>query len=352
MSPDPIHLQTKLPQPRRVLTVTDLVPGSTADYRTRALRRLGQQLTVFNVKQYDLPHRRLNALRSRIPFGPWIAKINRELLAIIEQSQPEIVVFDKPILFSRETIACIKGTGAKIVFYVQDGPFGPRRDGCWRQFYRTYQLADLHCLFREADVRRYAAWGLPFLKLLFSYEPSVLFPPPAAWSDADRDREISYIGHPHEDRPAFLMELGERFHLPISVSGNRWPDVLTAEQQRKYLRDGFLQGAAYRDGIWKSKVNVSFVTQCNEDDIAHKAIEIAASGGFLLALRTGGHRACFEEDREAVFFASLNECAEKAVYYLARPTEREAIARQGHLRAITSGYSNDTQLAQVLNYFG
>jgi spore maturation protein CgeB len=351
MSTDPIPLQTKLPRPRRVLYVSDIVPDSTADYRTRALLRLGQHLTVFNGRRYDLPHRRLNALRNRVPFGPWIARINRDLLARVQQCHPDIVLFDKPILFTRETIARIKDTGAKIVFYVQDGPFGPRNDGCWSQFYRTYQLADLHCLFRYADARRYSQWGLPFLKLLFSYEPSVLFPPPATWSDADRDREISYIGHPHEDRPAFLLELGERFHLPISVAGNRWPAVLSNEQQRKYLKSGFLQGAAYRDGIWKSKVNVSFVTQRNEDDIAHKSIEIAASGGFLLALRTNGHRECFEEDREAVFFSSLTECADKAAYYLARPTEREAIAHQGYLRAMSSGYSNDTQLARLLNYF-
>ena len=63
-----------------------------------------------------------------------------------------------------------------------------------------------------------------------------------------------------------------------------------------------LPGRHYREAIWRSKVNLSFVTQANEDDIAHKAVETAACGQSLLAFRTPGHEALLEEDKEAVFF--------------------------------------------------
>jgi spore maturation protein CgeB len=105
---------------------------------------------------------------------------------------------------------------------------------------------------------------------------------------------------------------------------------------------------AYRRGIWASRINLSFVTEMNEEDVAHKAFEIAACGGFLLALRTPGHQACFEEGREAEFFSTIEECAEKARYYLEHPAEREEIARRGCERARLSGYDNDTQLNRVL----
>ena len=112
---------------------------------------------------------------------------------------------------------------------------------------------------------------------------------------------------------------------------------------------GYLANDAYREGIWRSKINRSFVTEDNEDDIAHKAVEIAACGAFLMALRTPEHEALVEEDKEAVFFSSAEECADKARFYLARPDLREAIAARGRERAVRSGYDNDSQLARVLN---
>jgi spore maturation protein CgeB len=56
-----------------------------------------------------------------------------------------------------------------------------------------------------------------------------------------------------------------------------------------------------------------------------------------------------EGDREAVFFSSLEDCADKCRFYLDRPELREAIARRGRERAVRSGYGNDTQLPKILN---
>ena len=60
-------------------------------------------------------------------------------------------------------------------------------------------------------------------------------------------------------------------------------------------------------------------------------------------------RLILQEDREAVFFSSVEECADKARFYLDRPDLREAIGRRARERAVRSGYDNDTQLARILN---
>lgn len=243
----------------------------------------------------------------------------------------------------------IHAAGARIVFYLQDAPFGPRNDGCWVQFYKTYRMADLHCLFRKADVARYSAWGLPWIETMFSFDPVLHFPAPAGFTDAERVRGVSYIGFPYEDRPAFLLKLAREYKLPVFVNGARWRRVLTPDELQFFTLGDFLGGEQYRHGIWQSKINLSFVTATNEDDIAHKAVEIAACGSFLMALRTPGHQALFEEDREAVFFSSVEECAEKVRFYLERAELREAIAARGRERAVRSGYDNDSQLSRALN---
>ena len=144
--------------------------------------------------------------------------------------------------------------------------------------------------------------------------------------------------------------MGDDQHLPVAIAGPRWAKFLSPESFRRYVTDGYLSDSAYREAIWQSRINLSFVTDSNEDDISHKSVEIAACQGFLLALRTGGHQALFEEDREAVFFSSLEECADKCRFYLDRPSLREAIARRGRERAIRSGYDNDTQISHILNH--
>ena len=60
--------------------------------------------------------------------------------------------------------------------------------------------------------------------------------------------------------------------------------------------------AGYREAVWRSKINLSFITHANQDEFVHKSFEIAGCGGFLLAERSAGHAARFVEDEEAVFF--------------------------------------------------
>jgi hypothetical protein len=337
------------PRERSILYVASLAPFSTAGYRLDSLQQLGQRVQPFDIRQYEPSNRIAQLVRLRYPFGPLVARVNEDLRKAFAAHRPDVVWFDKPTVFTRETMEAIHHAGAQVVFYVQDAPFGPRNDGCWRQFLRVYCMADLHCLMRQADIARYRACGLPWIDTMFSFDSRTHFPPPSGFSDAERARDISYIGHPHEQRPAFLLKLAREHQLPVFVNGNRWSRVLTSDELGFFTLGNFLVNEEYRRGIWRSKINLSFVTESNEDDIAHKAVEVAACGGFLLALRTPGHQALFDEDLEAVFFSSVEECADKARFYLDRPELREAIAARGRERAVRSGYDNDTQLARILN---
>lgn len=332
----------------KILYVGPLASGQTSLYRYRALQRLQQEVIPFDLARYRYRLGKMNALVLRFPMGPLISRVNADLVAAVEKERPDIVWLDKPIQFTPATIRRVKESGPFLVCYNQDSPFGPRDDGCWYQFNRVYRAFDLHCLFRNSDVLRYEKWGLNYVKTQFSYDPVQNVPPPANWSDADREREVSFIGSPYENRPDFLRSLIEAHRLPVVISGPRWEKVFNPSELARYTRGGMLKDAEYREAIWKSKINLAFITLSNEDDVAHKAFEITACRGFLLALRSSGHQAAFEEGKEAEFFSSMEECAEKIRYYLDHPAEREAIAMRGWERSIRSGYDNDTQLGRIL----
>ena len=188
------------------------------------------------------------------------------------------------------------------------------------------------------------------LKIQTAYEPTIHFPPPVGWSDRERDRGVSFIGTPYDDRAEFLTRLWREFGCPVVISGNRvWRRVLDAQAAAAlYPIPGELYREAYRDGIWRSNINLSFITHSNQDEFVHKSFEIAACEGFLLAERSPGHLARFIEDEEAVFFTGIEECMAKIRRYLPDGAARARIARAGRERAERSGYSNDAQMRIVV----
>ena len=139
------------------------------------------------------------------------------------------------------------------------------------------------------------------------------------------------MGTPYDDRAAFLTRLWSERGVPVAINGGpqHWLKVLSPEaaagmyQRRELFRD------EYREAIWRSKINLSFLTHSNQDEFAHKSFEIAACGGFLLAERSEGHVQRFREDEEAVFFSDFEECAVKIARYLPDEAARERIAAAG-----------------------
>jgi spore maturation protein CgeB len=189
------------------------------------------------------------------------------------------------------------------------------------------------------------------IKIQTAYEPTIHFPPPAGSSDADRDREVSFIGTPYDQRGEFLTRLWRDYGIPITISGTDrfWRKAMPADAFTALFRDGELFLQQYREGIWRSKINLSFLTHSNQDEFAHKSFEIAGCGSFLLAERSPGHTERFVEDEEAVFFSTIEECAAKIRRWLPDEAGRARIAAQGAARAKASGYHNDGQVHAILH---
>ncbi len=58
----------------------------------------------------------------------------------------------------------------------------------------------------------------------------------------------------------------------------------------------------------------------------------------------------FAEDRDAVFFGSLDEAVSKITSYLHDNTARERIAAEGRHRSIESDYSIDARMKHVVSW--
>ncbi len=338
----------------KILYAGQLSERDSALYRVWALERLGHTVVRLDSYGYQpalgMPFSSvLRKVAHRVQAGPWVVRLNREVLAMAEREQVDVFWADKLLGLWPETLERLRGMGVATVSYMIDNAFGPRRDPGWRLYMRCIPAFDLHVVQRDRNIADYRNRGArDVIKIQTAYEPTIHFPPEAGWSDVQRDRGVSFIGTSYDDRPEFLTRLW-RAGLPVVISGDgMWRRRLEPAAAAALYTGGELYGAEYREGIWRSKINLSFLTHSNEDEFVHKSFEIAACGGFLLAERSEGHRQRFVEDEEAVFFTGYEECERKVRQYLGDEAARARIAAAGRARAVRDGYGNDAQVGLIV----
>jgi spore maturation protein CgeB len=334
----------------KILYVGPLSPNDSAEYRRWALLRAGHQVESIDTLGYGAKHPLLRKLEFRVSAGPEVARLNRDILAAAARFQPDVVWCDKVLWMEPATLQKLRARGIATVSYMIDNFFGPRRDPGWRLYAKTIPFYDLHCTQRDTNVVSYRQAGArDVIKVQTAYEPTVHFAEDSPRTDAGRDRGVSFIGTSYDDRATTLTRLaGEGLPVVISGGPQHWKRALTSENFAKLYREGELYDERYREAIWRSKINLSFLTHGNRDEFVHKSFEIAACGGFLLAERTPGHTERFVEDEEAVFFNGYDELLAKINRYLPDEAARTAIALAGRRRAAGSGYDNDTQVRLIL----
>jgi spore maturation protein CgeB len=334
----------------KILYAAQLSPNDSAQYRAWALERLGHTVVPLDCLDYQPASSLLRKVVHRAQMGPWVGRLNRDILATAERERPDIFWGDKLLGLQPKTLDRLRAMGIATVSYMIDNAFGPRHDPGWRLYMKDIPHFDLHVVQRDKNIADYMERGARnVIKIQTAYEPTIHFPPPKGFSDSERDRGVSFIGTSYDDRPAFLTRLWRECGLPVVISGDRmWNARLEPDAAAALYTGTELYGKDYREAVWRSKINLSFITHSNQDEFVHKSFEIAACGGFLLAERSDGHMARFREDEEAVFFTGFDECAEKIRRYLPDEAARARIAAAGRERAVRDGYSNDAQVAKIV----
>ena len=195
--------------------------------------------------------------------------------------------------------------GIVSVSYMIDNPFGPRRDPGWRLYMKNIPHYDLHVVQRDKNILDYrdTARATSSRSRPPTSRPSTSRRPPAG------PTPTAIAASPSSARPTTTARRSSAASGRNSASLSSSPAVSSGEAPSApkpsaaiYRGHGELFRDDYRKGIWRSKINLSFLTHSNQDEFVHKSFEIAGCGGFLLAERSPGHLARFKEDEEAVFF--------------------------------------------------
>jgi len=335
----------------RVLFVGTAASGSASKGRLKALERLGLDgIWSIDLSEYLPVVSLLDKICLRTQIGPKIARFNREILNVARLNRINVLFSDKALSLSPAALHKLRGMDVFTIDYLIDNPFGPRNDPGFRLFKKALPAFDLHAVQRQSSVKDFKDHGgREVVTTLVGYDRDLHFPSPIPLTDKDRTRNVSFIGSPYDNRAEFFTSLcHQNVLLDISGPRSRWEKALAPEIMKAIFRQGELVGNAYREGIWKSKINLCFVTKSNMDEVAQRSYEITAAAAFMLAERTPRHLELFKEDEEAIFFSSFEECLAKIRQYLPDEAARNRVAAAGHARTTSSGYDHDSILRKIL----
>jgi len=316
----------------------------------RALGELGVNSRIFETHAF-LPGL-WGRVQERLLWGPGVARAGRALVAETERDRPDVVLlyhghhFGPAVLERLRPLAFVTG-------YHNDDPTGPRR-GMLRYRLLLKALPRYHGyhVYRDCNVPEFLAAGVPRVKVL----PACYLP----WIDRPRElsaeearawgSDVLFAGHAEPDGRAECLAVAARAGLAVRVHGDPryWRPAGPPDAPPGLRLLPAIYGEEYRLALRAAKVCACFFSKWNRDQVTRRAFEIPACGAFLLAERTPAMQALYEEGKEAEYFASPGEFADKARFYATHDDARRRVAEAGCRRAAASGYDIHSRMRQWL----
>lgn len=322
----------------------------TAGHRANALRRLGHELRVISPREF-VPKLPLVPYWERYCGSIGLASvIRRRILDKLEGSSGfDVVWVDSGGLVSRELVQDLKRFAKRVLNYNVDDPYGNRDANSWVQYRGAVRAYDLVAVVRKENVEEARSLGARKVLMVYRSADEVAHAPiqlseqeQAKWAN-----DVVFVGTAFPERGPFFTELASH-GVPLSIYGNRYERLKEWKTIQPYWKGpGLVEKYTYAAAIVAAKVNLGLLSKGNRDQHTQRSLEIPSLGGVFCAERTEEHLALYEEDKEAVFWSSAEECAAKCRALLADEAWRRSVAENGRARYLKNGWTNE-KVAQKL----
>lgn len=341
----------------KILYIGSESAHSTSLHRALALKRLGHEMIVIDPQRFmpgGLWALALNVRTGYRFFSGWVsfclrAQARRELRKKSWRAAELVWIDGCPELNASWYRWCARN-GMPTLNYNVDDPFGTRDRRKWDQYKKTVPLHSVTVVVRRENIEEaFAAGAKRVVHVYRSYDPVAHAPVAPGEREASRWRsDVVFVGTWMPERGPFMVELLDR-GVPLAIWGDSWQKAPEWERLRACWRGPAVYGREYVKAISGAKITLGLLSKGNRDLHTQRSAEVPFIGGAAFcAERTVEHEKLYRADKEALFWSSGVECAERCVRLLADEPRRLEMAAAAKRRVCEWRLSNDEVLAALL----
>jgi hypothetical protein len=339
------------PARERVLYVGPDYHGSNGTCWRDAWSELGMTVRTVDAERL-LPwpstvRERVAAKISPRPPAARVERLNRAIVAALADFRPQLTYVVQGRYVTAETAQAARQHGPVVLYCNDDMGNAANRTYTTGELIRAVDCITTTKSFNAGELAREGARRVVYLPNAF--DPKVHFPAKVAPEDgAVFGGDVVFIGTFRAERADELARVADALgEARLNVWGGGWHKMRRPTywgRRRSWVRLGRsirgreLWGEDMGKALQANKIALGLLNHANRDLHTSRSFEIPACGGFMLAERTVEHREYFAEDREAVYFDTVDEMMDKVRFYLRHDAARARIAAAGYRRCLESGY--------------
>lgn len=340
-----------------ILIIGAFGPGAMENYYLHGLRQCGVTVTTYDIATdyyAVITSSAFNKIVNKIAPDYLLKPLNEKLQQYLINKQFEVILVFKGMQLFPETIHYLKQHTKLLTNYNPDHPF---------HFYSS------------GSGNKNVLNSIPYFDIYFSYAAQITrqlqekfnvtaFTIPFAYDDTNAitytavpevKNRILFIGSYDKSRAELLNKIANASldiygDLKWKTRNRHYPALQKAYQQKA------LYGSAYKFAIAEAAGVVNLMREQNMSEQSHnmRTFEVPGYGGVLISQRTEEQLFFFEEDKEAVYFDTVEELQSKMDYLINNPEIIKRIKHAAYQRCIKSGYSyneRSVQLFKILNEY-
>jgi spore maturation protein CgeB len=271
--------------------------------------------------------------------------LNRKVLSLVSDTRPDVVFFDNIKVMQPATLRRMRREhGACPVFYTPDNVIEAHNssrqlEASWKEWSVVFTTKRFNAPdFEERGVRTTHVMGNAF-------DPEVHRPMEAQEVGSDFERfDVVFAGFVERERRDAINRLASvGLRAIVFGEARSWGEMHPSVELRPpaYHLD-------YSRAMHTAKVALCFLRKINRDTVTTRSLEIPAMARPMAAERTDEHDALFEDGREYLGFATVDELVSAVGSLINDEPRRQTLRRAARERCLSSGYSTLDRAQEML----
>jgi len=328
----------------RILILGAFGNGALENFYVRGFQKLSLHIETFDIaKSYyeQLNKSLINKAVNKINAGYFFKSINERLLQFVKEKKYDVILIFKGLTLFAETIRQLKEFTNLICCYNPDHPFTFFAEGSGnKNIVNSIKHYDIYFSYAKNISRQLKQnWGVDSYAIPFGYDDSGANDNSSPDANIYRNKFL-FIGAYDSERSQWLRELNmDELNIYGDTkweSRTKYSSYIAKAYQGKPLYD-----AEYKTANRNAAGIINLLRKQNIIEGSHnmRTFEVPGCGGVLIANRTEEQQSFFEENKEAIYFDSIDELKSRIYYLRANPDTVLSIKQAALKRSVSSAYS-------------